>query len=118
VSFDIGQPAAAAPAVDIPPPPSAPALSPELEAAADEFTRALEALDTLNIDLPTPPLPEESFALPDLKAIDQAAPEPSMADQLGLPEPTAPANAQADAAALSDLEDWLASIDANRHLRN
>jgi len=117
-AFDVAAFTPAPETVVVPPPPAAPALSAELEAAADEFTRALEALDTLNIDLPTPPLPEQSFALPDLKALDQPAPETSIADQLGLPEPTAPVNAQADAAALSDLENWLASIDSDRNLRN
>ena len=51
-------------------PPDAPAkpalnLGPELEAAADDFAKALEALDSLTIELPTPqPLPEETLDLP------------------------------------------------------
>jgi tetratricopeptide (TPR) repeat protein len=129
--FSVGTPAPQGTNVAAPAPaPSA--LSPELEAAADEFTRALEALDSLAIDVPAPPLPDNTFAMPDLKRLDQ---EPSMEEQLGLagPSPTlaipdvaaAPPAADPqipdlpapDAGALSELEDWLAAIDTERDTR-
>jgi tetratricopeptide (TPR) repeat protein len=55
------------PAIPSPDGPARPTLDlgSELEAAADDFAKALEALDSLTIELPTPPpLPEETLDLP------------------------------------------------------
>lgn len=59
--------------------PRAPTASPELEAAADEFTKALQALDALSIDLPMPEPPQaaEAAAVP--------APAGELADQRVVP---------------------------------
>lgn len=43
---------------------SGPMISPELEAAADEFTRALQALDAITLDLPTTSLDMKTFEVP------------------------------------------------------
>lgn len=65
------------------------ALSPELEAAADEFTKALQALDALTLDLPTPALPSidagptEAANEPSIEEVLVAPPAPE-------PEPAAP----------------------------
>lgn len=64
---------------DVPaiPPPEGPArptldLGSELESAADDFAKALEALDSLTIELPTlPPLPEETIDLPLMRTEDE-----------------------------------------------
>jgi tetratricopeptide (TPR) repeat protein len=64
---------------------AAPPLSAELEAAADEFTRALEALDSLNIELPTPPLGSESFELSPIRLSDDEQAIPAQEwEQAGL----------------------------------
>jgi hypothetical protein len=119
-------------------------LSPELEAAADEFTRALEALDAITIDVPAPALSTQSFELPPLAVSDDdrlvpaqqwehaalAATAPrDFADPLDssaahenvdVPEPvTAAASARAtaanaDADAIADLQNWLDNIVLDR----
>ena len=96
--------------------PEPPALSAELEAAADEFTRALEALDSLAIDLPATPLGDDAFTVPDLRPAEADA-AASLAEQLGLADPQSAPNAEPEADALNDLENWLASIDADRDAR-
>jgi tetratricopeptide (TPR) repeat protein len=55
-------------------PPSRPAAvtSPGLEAAADEFTRALEALSELSLDLPESPLSDGSLSLSQTRVGDSA----------------------------------------------
>jgi tetratricopeptide (TPR) repeat protein len=115
IAFDL--PPSRPPVPDTPAPvPAAPALSPELEAAADEFTRALEALDSLAIDLSAAPLGDDAFTVPDLKSAEAEA-ALSVAEQLGFADPTAAPNAEQEADALHDLENWLASIDADRDAR-
>jgi tetratricopeptide (TPR) repeat protein len=100
------------------------ALSPELEAAADEFTRALEALDAITIDVPAPPLATESFELPPLPVtederlvpaqdweqgapeVDIAEPAPALSAAVGGPGP--------DPDAVADLQNWLDNIVLDR----
>ena len=126
-----------------PPPPPAPALSPELEAAADEFTKALQALDALAIELPTPEFRLESLDLPEaeserLDLPEPATPEPDQgwdferfdAGDAGATTETVPhmtaqaagadtgsAEASADAAVVDELESWLNGIVLDRQAR-
>jgi tetratricopeptide (TPR) repeat protein len=88
-----GAPAAVADAPAIP----SLSLSPALEAAADEFTKALQALDALALDLPGQP---------------SVSPQPVVADA-GEAEP-APAGEQA---MVNELESWLDSIVRDREAR-
>jgi tetratricopeptide (TPR) repeat protein len=119
-------------------------LSPELEAAADEFTRALEALDAITIDMPAPTLAVESFdrfivvpedgrpvaatewehagfdAAPEISSTQPSRP-PAPAEDLILPEaavttaPSGAATTDPDAAAIADLQDWLDNIVLDRN---
>ena len=88
-------------------------LSPELEAAADEFTKALQALDALSLDLPIPPVAEPGAA----SALDEeqfaAAIEPATAS-----EPTATAPVSSDDAVVNELESWLGAIVRERSERH
>lgn len=106
-------------------------MTPELEAAADEFTRALEALDALSVDLAKPKLVVEPPKAPVTASRPlevPRAPEPKWT-----PEPTpAPAPSPAPAAApkrmkevarqaplseeavLAQLEAWLQAIELDR----
>ena len=113
------------------------ALSPELEAAADEFTRALEALDAITIDVPAPALASESFELPPIPVAEDERLVPAQewehgeftaAARMQLPDPPPePAAAEiaipdavaapsgvtvpgAHADAVADLESWLDNI--------
>jgi tetratricopeptide (TPR) repeat protein len=73
-------------------------LSPELEAAADEFTKALQALDALSLHLPaSSPEPVDSPA----SAAESAATVPPRED-----------------AALDELEGWLDAIIKDRQARS
>ena len=108
-------------------------LSPELEAAADEFTRALEALDAITIDVSGPALPADTFALPaipisgddrlvpahDWEHGEFSAPVAEFPDPVDeraagdptIPEPGAAAGApNPDADAVADLQNWLDNI--------
>jgi hypothetical protein len=78
----------AIPAVSSPDP--LPSLTPELEAAADEFTRALQALDALSLDLPgetqqtheapeQPPAPTPEPALERFEGVEETFEEKSPA---------------------------------------
>ncbi len=110
---------------------SDPSLSAELEAAADEFTRALEALDAIAIDVPPLPLPADSFDLPPIPvpeeerivpagewehtgfdaAWEKRNEEPApAAEATTVPEPPA----DPDAAAVADLQNWLDNIVIDR----
>jgi tetratricopeptide (TPR) repeat protein len=122
--------------------PASIALSPELEAAADEFTRALEALDAITIDVPAPALVSESFDLPPvpLAETDRLVPaqhwehaefsasargplpdppaEPGL-PQIAIPDAVAPAPLGLtipgpNADAVADLENWLDNIVLDR----
>jgi tetratricopeptide (TPR) repeat protein len=72
-------------------------LSPELEAAADEFTKALQALDALSLNLPA------SSAEPADSPVPAAGPAPD-------PSP--------EDAVLDDLEGWLDAIIKDRQARS
>ncbi len=104
------------------PDPTAIPLSPELEAAADEFTRALEALDAITIDVPTPALGTEPFELPPipLSEDDRLVPAEDWEHGNALANPAAaalPAGTEAgnpDAAAIADLQNWLDNIVLDR----
>jgi tetratricopeptide (TPR) repeat protein len=90
-------------------------LSPELEAAADEFTRALEALDALSLDLPASPLSEDDAASED----DEHEEEDEHADRnvAASAEPdveTSRAKLPGEEAVVHELESWLASIVRDR----
>jgi tetratricopeptide (TPR) repeat protein len=97
------------------PDPTAIPLSPELEAAADEFTRALEALDAITIDVPAPALRTESFEIPPIPmtADDQlvAAQEWEQAVTRGAVTSEA---SNPDAEAIDDLQNWLDNIVLDR----
>ena len=73
-------------------------LSPELDAAADEFTKALQALDALSLHLPAS-APE---------SIEPPAPAADLA----------PSAASSEDAALDDLEGWLDAIIKDRQARS
>jgi tetratricopeptide (TPR) repeat protein len=143
--FGIASPGSVPPAPGAPPlaletfepaaDPASIALSPELEAAADEFTRALEALDAITIDVPAPALMSESFNLPPIPlaederlvpaqdwehgefsasariVVTDPAGEPA-APQIVIPDAALPAPSVhgADAEAVADLENWLDNI--------
>lgn len=81
-------------------------LSPDLEAAADEFTRALQALDALALDLPESPpfLEDEPIAREDAGPPTAASPETEPV----LEAP--PFDRQADEAVVGELESWLDAI--------
>jgi tetratricopeptide (TPR) repeat protein len=101
-----------------------PLTSPGLEAAADEFTKALEALSELSIELPETPLSGDSLDLPE-------APPPLAAPALDLEaavqpdvEPVAePVSAAGDdqprreAGVLGRLQSWLSAIVSDREAR-
>jgi tetratricopeptide (TPR) repeat protein len=105
-------------------------LSPELEAAADEFTKALAALDSITIDLPAPPLVEsvpatdrnpaaEEPVVPaqnwEVEGFDAAWNRRSEmpATQPTMPEPAA-SSGSPEGGALDELEEWLDAIVTNR----
>ena len=69
-------------------------LSPELEAAADEFTKALQALDALSLDLPAA-VPFETLSPQATKVEDEPVTN-------GLPEK--------EQAVVDELESWLQAI--------
>ena len=100
------------------------ALSPELEAAADEFTKALQALDALSLDLPAPP--PESEAEPEEESEEEDAtltasePEPEVVEpRATLAEDVSAEarSAKADEAVVNELESWLAAIIRDREDR-
>ena len=97
------------------PDPAAIALSPELEAAADEFTRALEALDAITIDVPAPALPAEVFEIPPIPVAedDQLVPAQEW-EHAELVKPVAAETANPDAEAIADLQNWLDNIVLDR----
>lgn len=82
-------------------------LSPELEAAADEFTKALQALDALALHLPEP-------SIPDLATEDFGEPLVS-APELDIDPPAA--ESAGDEAVVNELESWLESIVRDREAR-
>jgi tetratricopeptide (TPR) repeat protein len=94
------------------PDPTTIALSPELEAAADEFTRALEALDAISIDVPTPPLPTESFEIPPIPMPDDdhIVAAHDWEAHAEAPVPIAADASTPDAEAIADLQNWLDNI--------
>ncbi len=139
---EFGQPAPPASAVSTDQP--GPETSAELEAAADEFTKALQALDALSIDLPGPaaaavasapppaPGPEDRRIVPAQEwetegfdaawarrndpARDAPPPVPDAPPVLEAPVP-APAPSRPDAAeqaAVNELEAWLDAIVIDR----
>jgi hypothetical protein len=143
-----GAPTAAPPPLEtfeLPEEASATPLSPELEAAADEFTRALEALDAITIDLPAPTFAADSFDLPVIQVTEDDRVMPAIdwehagfdalslpvpdhaghstpADEVVIPEPTVGAAAQSSDAipspetdAIADLQNWLDNIVLDRN---
>jgi tetratricopeptide (TPR) repeat protein len=143
-----GAPTAAPPPLEtfeLPEEASATLLSPELEAAADEFTRALEALDAITIDLPAPTFAADSFDLPVIQVTEDDRVMPAIdwehagfdalslpvpdhaghstpADEVVIPEPTVGAAAQSSDAipspetdAIADLQNWLDNIVLDRN---
>jgi tetratricopeptide (TPR) repeat protein len=89
-------------------PPTVPlaSLSPELEAAADEFTKALQALDALLLDLPLTPADADAGSVVD----DDGA--------VSEPEPERPAvRVSGDEAVVDELELWLDAIMRDREAR-
>jgi tetratricopeptide (TPR) repeat protein len=116
--------------------------SPGLEAAADEFTRALEALSELSLDLPQSPLPGDSLDLSQTKPAEPVADVEEEPAQAVTPDPSSVAQpfseqdsaAQpfraADATTLDDVEppksgstvlgrlqSWLSAIVSDRETR-
>jgi tetratricopeptide (TPR) repeat protein len=84
-------------------------LSPELEAAADEFTKALQALDALTLDLPTPAVAESDHE----PIIGEDDADSSMQQEV---EPPA-VKVSGDEAVANELESWLDSILRDREAR-
>jgi tetratricopeptide (TPR) repeat protein len=105
-------------------PPAIPlsALSPELEAAADEFTRALQALDALSLDLPMPP-PEGDGESEHDEEEQEEQDETQEQDETPIapaaePEVEAPvATLAGDEAVVNELESWLDAIIRDRENR-
>ncbi|MGH9348685.1 MAG: hypothetical protein ACRD26_15605, partial [Vicinamibacterales bacterium] len=123
---------------------SAASLSAELEAAADEFSKALEALDALSIDLPAPSLPTRDPETAHARFLDDSAPAdagqspvevsggaPNTPDEGPLADPIAPPAAEplpdivmradppaGDRAVVNDLESWLDAIELDREARS
>ena len=110
---------------------SGPSLSPELEAAADEFTRALQALDAVAIDVPPLPLATDSFDLPPIPVSEDERIVPAgewehagfdaawakrTDEPAAAPATTAASDAPADpdADAIADLQNWLDNIVVDR----
>ena len=92
-------------------------LSPELEAAADEFTKALQALDALSLDLPTPQVPEGDAASEDDEDEDVEEDEARAAATVD-PDAQAPgAKVSGDLAVVNELESWLEAIIRDREDR-
>lgn len=109
-------PAAALPAAE------APVRPPELEAAADEFTRALEALNALTIDVPAPPLIADTLDLQEPAPVHDEPPVPPETaeafppggpEEMAAPVVPPPLPAE-DAEAIQELEAWLGHIVAER----
>ena len=103
-------------------------LSPELEAAADEFTKALQALDALSLDLPATQVPEDESASEDEEDEDveeeetrtTATVDPDVqAAGTNLPgDLSAEArSAKTDEAVVNELESWLEAIVRDREDR-
>ena len=92
------------------PDPTTIALSPELEAAADEFTRALEALDAVTIDVPAPALPAESFEIPPIPVEDDQLVPADEWEHAQASVAVAADSGSADAEAIADLQNWLDNI--------
>jgi tetratricopeptide (TPR) repeat protein len=86
-------------------------LSPELEAAADEFTKALQALDALSLDLPAPEIVQGDVG--SILNGDDASVEPEPQPEL---EPLM-ARLSGDDAMASELESWLDAIMRDREAR-
>jgi tetratricopeptide (TPR) repeat protein len=86
------------------------ALSPALEAAADEFTKALQALDALTLDLPMAP------AVTDVASEDEEDED----DEVDVAAPAEPGvqapgiKLAGDEAVVNELESWLDSIIRDR----
>jgi tetratricopeptide (TPR) repeat protein len=103
-------PAAAAAGTHAPAPAgrqAARAASPELDAAADEFTKALQALDALSVDLPMPDAPNPAPPAAPPAVTPPPIPEP--------PVQAAPAAGPApDDGAVNELEAWLDAIVIDR----
>lgn len=89
-------------------------LSPELEAAADEFTKALQALDALSLDLPTSLVPEGDSASEGDEDEEDEARTAATAE----PDAEAPgAKLSGDEAVVNELESWLDAIIRDREDR-
>lgn len=107
-----------------------PPASPEIEAAADEFTKALQALEALSIDLPAPQLSVDVQAPPQAEADttdDAATPEAEQPLEEAAATETSPLDetgfesarqADSDAEARGKLESWLENIVLDRQARN
>lgn len=100
-----------APIAELEPVAEPPAVSPGLEAAADEFTKALEALDALSLSLPAP-FVEAPVALPPEPVEDHVEPVQVSAPVESL-EPMEPVLSGDDAVA-DELESWLDAIVLDR----
>jgi tetratricopeptide (TPR) repeat protein len=99
------------------PVPATPALSSGLEEAADEFTKALQALDALSLDLPAP-----SLDAPAVERTEDHVEPVKPADPVEFVEPAAlgePVEAvlSGDDAVADELESWLDSIVLDRNER-
>jgi tetratricopeptide (TPR) repeat protein len=85
-------------------------LSPALEAAADEFTKALQALDALSLDLPASSAGEDETVEEEEQEEEQ---EEEDAPDIDAPK----AKLAGDEAVIHELESWLDSIVRARELR-
>lgn len=95
-------------------------LSPELEAAADEFTKALQALDALSLDLPAAPPPEGDVSEGDTAPEEDNEDEDEVVRIASSAEPdvAAPgAKLAGDEVVAHELESWLDSIIRDREDR-
>ena len=105
--------------------PVAPTVSPEIEAAADEFTKALQALDALGLNLSTSSV--DTRATPSPEPVDDGEPQqPLAAVEAEEPVHTSqPADATqpvevmlpGDDAVADELESWLDAIVLDRNER-
>jgi tetratricopeptide (TPR) repeat protein len=103
------------------PEPAAPAPSPAIEAAADEFTKALQALDALSLNLSTPAVVETTPAPCPEPVVEDVEHQEALVDAEPEPVLTAlqPAHAapSGDDAVADELESWLDSIVLDRNER-
>jgi tetratricopeptide (TPR) repeat protein len=81
-------------------------LSPELEAAADEFTKALQALDELSLDLPG------------AAALESSPPPPIEDDERVSMSPATNGLPAKEQAVVDELESWLQAIMRRRSARD